>query len=194
MPLLKLDEQLTNWLYQAQLSQIWQQGIYVLAGSFIYLLPLAIIVLFFRSQRDRLFSAKLVLGTLLTWQVLSKLIGTILYTNYGFRDRPFASNGIQEFFFERPEKAFPSDHAGVFAVVIALCFLNGYKKLAYFFLTIGVISSLSRVIIGFHWFGDVIGGWLLGILVALLMQYFDRPLSRLWQFLENGVSRMVTRR
>lgn len=194
MWILQLDETLTGWLYRDQLSNYWQKAVYITASSFIYLLPLTLLVLFFRSQRDRLFSVKMALSAVLSWQVFSNLVGHLSYAEYGFRNRPFFSQGIQEFFFEQPQKAFPSDHSAVFAAIAAICFVKGYKKLGQFFLVIGLISSIARVVIGFHWVGDVVGGWVIGVLAALIISYLDRPVGTIWLTIEGRVVRLFSKK
>lgn len=150
-----------------------------MASGLIYALPVILVVLFFRSARDRLVSIKLTLGAVLAWQVLSSSIGGFLYNHYQFRDRPFASMGLQELLFERPQKAFPSDHAAVVMVIGLGLIYYKYPKLGWVFLSLGVISSLARVVIGFHYFGDVLGGWLLGVAAIGLIVLFDRPITNL---------------
>jgi undecaprenyl-diphosphatase len=75
--------------------------------------------------------------------------------------------------------AFPSDHATLF-FSLAMCFLmiNRFAGiLAFFHATL--IVSIPRILLGFHWPSDIIGGATLGIVVALILmsvigRYFDR--------------------
>lgn len=180
MTLAKLDQIITFWLYRGDaIGPGLEKAFYGLASLFIYLLPVILLVMFFRSYRDRIQSIKILLATIITWRVLSSLVAGLLYGQYGFRDRPFAEYGIQELFFEQPAKAFPSDHAAVLMVATLLFFYYRYPKLGWLFLIGGVVSSLSRVVVGFHWVGDVIGGWLLAGLVYWLLRVLDQPLSNL---------------
>lgn len=178
MSLLQLDDRITFWLYRGdQMSQAAQQGLFFMASGLIYALPILLAVLFFRSIRDRITSIKLTLAAGLAWQVLSSSIGGFLYNHYQFRDRPFTSRGLQELLFERPQKAFPSDHSAVImAIGLGLLYYK-YPKLGWAFLSIGIISSLARVVIGFHYFGDVLGGWLLGATAIGLVILLDRPVT-----------------
>lgn len=184
MSLLELDRTLTLWLYQGdQIGAGTERLTYSVASIFIYVLPLALLYLFWRSYRDRISAIKIFLAVVIAWKVLSNFIGQMLYGNYGFRDRPFGEFGIQELFFERPEKAFPSDHAAVFMTVTLLFFLYRYPKLGWLFLIGGIVSSIARVNVGFHWVGDVMGGWLLGATVALIFYLLDRPITHLLESL-----------
>ncbi|HUD20500.1 MAG TPA: phosphatase PAP2 family protein [Candidatus Saccharimonadales bacterium] len=177
--MLTLDHTITNWLYGGRvLPHGWENLLYGLASFFVYLLPVILIVLFFKNYRDRLNSIKIFLIAVVSWQVLNKSIGSFLYNHYGFRNRPFADyGGTKEFFFEQPQKAFPSDHAAVLiAVALSLIFYR-YPKLGWVFLIGGVLSSLARVVIGFHWFGDVIGGWAIGAITWGVFYLLDTQID-----------------
>jgi len=185
MSILGLDDSITFGLYH-QFSNPWSEKLlYYSASTFVYLLPVVLIYLFWRGGRDRVNSVKIFFIAVLAWQVLSALVGHYLYSHYGFRDRPFAVHGLQEFFFERPQKAFPSDHAAViFGVMLAL-FAYGYRRPAWVFLVVGSLSALARVVVGFHYFGDIIGGFLIGgiafWIIWLLQQPLDRWLSKIFR-------------
>lgn len=105
MTLLELDRQITDWFYQEQ-SGALQNFLLILSGGVIYALPLLLIILFFRSAKDRLSAFKITVAAVLSWKVLNSLIGTLLYNNYGFRDRPFASSGLTELFLSNRRKPF----------------------------------------------------------------------------------------
>lgn len=191
--LLGLDQTITEFLYYTNASPQLQRLIFVAASAFIYVIPVVLLVMFWRSHRDQIVSLKIFLAAVLAWQVFSKFLGQFLYDGYGFRQRPFAQHGFKELLFERPEKAFPSDHAAVIAVVVIGFFVYKYPKMGWVFLVLGVISSLSRVVIGFHWFGDVVGGWLLGALAVGIVWLFDRPLTKTFEWFIQKLSRSYGR-
>lgn len=180
MNILELDRILTFKLYFADsLSHLGQQVLYSIASLFIYLVPIILIILFFRTAKDRINSVKIFLAAILSWQVLSYLTGYLLYHYYGFRDRPFASKGITELLFERPQKSFPSDHAAVIFAVMLSFFVYKYPKLGWLFLIGGILSSLGRVVIGFHYVGDILGGWLIGAIALGIIILLNKPLTNL---------------
>jgi membrane-associated phospholipid phosphatase len=180
MYLLELDKTLTFKLYFVDsLSHFGQQILYSIASLFIYLVPIILIILFFRGAKDRINSIKIFLTAILSWQVLSYFTGYLLYHYYGFRDRPFASKGLSELLFERPQKAFPSDHSAVLFAVMLAFFAYKYPKLGWLFLIGGVLSSFGRVMIGFHYVGDVFGGWILGAIALGIVMLLDKPLTKL---------------
>jgi undecaprenyl-diphosphatase len=172
------DNSLTFALYRwGSTTPLLQAFFLVLASLFIYLLPLILLWLFFRSHADRMKSVKIFLAALLAWQVLSGSVGAYLYSAFGFRDRPFALDGVRELFFERPEKAFPSDHAAVMLAVALAFFGYRYPKLGYLFLIGGFLSSFGRVTVGFHYVGDILAGWALGAVAYFIIRALDRYLD-----------------
>ena len=192
--LLGLDQTITEFFYYSSASEGLQRAIFVAASVFIYIIPVVLFVMFWRSHRDRIVALKIFTAAILAWQVFSNFLGQFLYDGYGFRQRPFAQQGFKELLFERPEKAFPSDHSAVIATVVIGFFVYKYPKLGRVFLILGAVSSLSRVVIGFHWFGDVIGGWLLGALAVGVIWLFDRPLTRLFEWIIQKLGRPYGRK
>lgn len=179
MSILLLDESLTFKIYElGRNNPLLNDVAFLLASAFVYLLPLVLVVLFFRSFQDKVNSIKIFLIAVLSWQVLSNAVGGWLYASYGFRERPFAKLGIQELLFEQPEKAFPSDHSAVIFAVMLAFFYYKYPKVGWLFLLLGILSSMGRVMIGFHYVGDVLAGWALGLIAFLIIKYLDGPISR----------------
>lgn len=81
-------------------------------------------------------------------------------------DRPFTTLNIVPFFRETGF-SFPSEHAAIFmALTISLFFIN--KKIGFLFLFFTILIGLSRVIIGFHYFIDILAGFLLGLGISFI--------------------------
>ncbi len=176
---LRLDQNLTEGLYSLTRDDSGLQKIvYVFASYPIFLLPIVLIWLFWQKT-SRWVAAKIFIGTIFTWQVMSKLAGEYFYTQWGFRDRPFAFAGIKELLLEQPQKAFPSDHAAVFLFVTLALFYYRQKTWGWIFLVATVLSSIARVAIGFHFVGDILGGWLIGAVGFGLLYWLDQPIQRL---------------
>ena len=187
MSLLSLDNSITNFLYIApHLSSFWQDILYGVASVFVYLIPIILLVLFFiRSKNDKVNSVRLFIGSVFTWQILNRVISDITFNDYGFRMRPFADHGIKEFFLEQPGKAFPSDHASFIAAFTFLLYFMGYKKLGNIVLIGGIISTIARVGMGFHYFGDVLAGWVVGAfgfyLYLIVDPYIKKILNKIFK-------------
>ncbi len=64
-------------------------------------------------------------------------------------------------------------------MAVALTFyLAGYKKIGHLVLAIAIIVGITRVGIGVHFPGDILGGWIVGVITALLIQAISTPLDR----------------
>jgi undecaprenyl-diphosphatase len=85
--------------------------------------------------------------------------------------RPFLIfEDITPLFIHGSTDAFPSGHTTfVAALGMALYFYN--KKVGALLLLVALLIGFSRVVAGVHWPLDVLGGFSLGIFVAMLFQY-----------------------
>lgn len=179
MSLLDLDYRLTFSLFNFGNSSEFVKYLSLgLAAVFAYGLPLVLIWMFWRGAKSRIDSIKLFLLGIFTWKILNSVIGAYFYNTWGFRDRPFSLNGTVELFFEQPQKAFPSDHAALLLAVTAGFFFYRYPKLGWWFLAGTILSSLGRITVGFHYVGDILAGWVVGLVAAALFMMLDKPLHR----------------
>ncbi len=81
------------------------------------------------------------------------------------------------------DPSFPSDHAtAVFAIAITFA-LGGMRKRALWFLAGAFLVALSRVFVGIHYAGDVLGGALTGAMAAALVSAGFRKETRFDRFL-----------
>ena len=100
-------------------------------------------------------------------QVIKHIIGRPR-PNYSSENGSF---GFEFFSFESSFHSFPSGHTStIFAVALALSMLTPKIKIYYIFFAL--IVGLSRVVVGAHFFSDVIGGVIvafIGIKLTLLI-------------------------
>lgn len=150
----------------------------VVAQYFIYAVPLFLVIFWFFPFRqdknhDRKIALQAVFSGLLGWLVFANILGRIIN-----RMRPFESGGVQEILFHRQSYSFPSDHATFFFAVAMAFFITKTKKISNILFIIAALVSLARVGVGFHWPTDIVGGALLGIGVAYLVNYLDKYFTR----------------
>jgi undecaprenyl-diphosphatase len=94
------------------------------------------------------------------------------------RARPFVAHPAQSHLLigRSTDPSFPSDHAtGAFAIAVAIWLYD--RTAGAVFLVLAVMVSFARVYVGTHYPGDVVGGAILGALVALLLRW--GPLRRI---------------
>ncbi|MCM2532578.1 phosphatase PAP2 family protein [Neobacillus pocheonensis] len=156
------------------------------ANNLDYLFYIGVIIYWFtRTESNRqmvfqgLVTASLALGT-------NKLIGTLYH-----RDRPFVHHHVIQLVMHEASASFPSNHAAAsFAIAASIWFWR--KRDGWIWFILAAAISFSRVWSGIHYPTDVIGGAILGILLALLVNrvfrsfhLFKRISETLIQFYEN---------
>jgi PAP2 superfamily. len=92
---------------------------------------------------------------------LGQIIGKFLP-----RPRPYLSHSIHQLIPPSFDTSFPSDHAILgFAVAVGITAYN--KKAGVALLVLAAIMAFSRVFVGAHYPGDVIGGAVLGTITSI---------------------------
>lgn len=138
----------------------------------VYFVPIILLVAWFTISRKA--SLRAFIAGLLAWEGLSKLIAHLVN-----RSRPSHSQiGVQELVFHRPDTSFPSDHSAFLMAITVTFYLMGHKKLANWMLAITLIVGITRVGIGVHFPGDIVAGYVVGAVVALLLHAAADPLDR----------------
>lgn len=171
-----LDQKILFWLN----SQIKTWGFWNKLGAeyLIYLVPITLLWLWFYDLKAKKVALRAVTAIILAWPVLALTIGHFIN-----RDRPFDLGGIRELVFHRPTYSFPSDHAAALFALTASLWFSGYKKLSLLFLVISIVVSIFRVGTGLHWPSDILGGAVLGIIAAWLVDLLDKPLNIVYEFI-----------
>lgn len=142
----------------------------------IYLVPICLIVSWFiyKKETQRIDMLKVTLTSVFLWQIPTRIISLIWY-----RPRPIIDlAGTKEIFFHVPSYSFPSDHSTFLAAFATYFYLLGYKKISYICFGGAFLVGLFRIIGGFHYPLDVLAGWLLGILGAMLLHKLDKYIEK----------------
>jgi undecaprenyl-diphosphatase len=87
--------------------------------------------------------------------------------------RPFNAISTVHSLFPESGYAFPSGHATFFSA-IAFAIYFKHKKAGYIFLACALIIGLARIAGGVHYPIDILGGYVLGFLVAFSIQKFKK--------------------
>jgi len=120
------------------------------------------------SKRDKKFIILFLVSFLLTFFFTDVVLKNIFY-----RPRPISK--IPNFKFQisncPKDFSFPSGHAATgFAAACVLSFFD--KKRRWFYYTVAILISYSRIYLGCHYFLDVISGALIGYLISRLLLFF----------------------
>lgn len=99
----------------------------------------------------------------LAW-ILARLLKILINT-----DRPFLALTNVEALFNEPGYAFPSGHAAFFMALGASIYLN-HKRAGILFMLFALIIGIARISAGVHFPIDIIGGFVLGALVAFALK------------------------
>ena len=167
----------------------------IMIGSAKYLavvFAVALIVLWLswrsKNQRAAFLAGVSALVALGIGQIIGKLIP---------RPRPYLSHTITQLIPRSLDTSFPSDHATLgFAVATMIWFFN--RKAGGLLLIVATLMAVSRVFVGAHYPGDIIGGAVLGSLTSVTLaglaqrrfvrNLLDRTFSRLarWRLATRG--------
>lgn len=82
--------------------------------------------------------------------------------------RPFISSNIIPLY-QETGFSFPSEHMAVFTAISISMFLVN-RKFGFLFLLIALMIGFSRIIIGVHYPVDIIGGFLVGLIISIIFR------------------------
>jgi undecaprenyl-diphosphatase len=111
----------------------------------------------------------------LTSAGLGLLIAQVI-SHVWVRERPFVAHPSETLLLAAPshEPSFPSDHAvAAFGIAFSVALL-GSRRTGALFLLGATAVGLTRVFVGLHYPGDVMGGALVGLVAALIVFYGGR--------------------
>lgn len=135
----------------------------VAAKALIFLVPLHLILIWVGGERAVRFvalSALLALGLALA---VNGIVGAITYS-----PRPFVIGLGHTLVEHRPNSSFPSNHATVFFAYAASLVIYGRRTLAGCFAAIGLVVAWSRIYLGIHYPGDMLGAAMVSVVAAVL--------------------------
>jgi len=99
--------------------------------------------------------------------IISRGLITEIIKHYYLKARPFETLGFDPLIMEY-SPAFPSGHASLIFAIVPFAFLIN-KTFGYWFTALSIIVSISRIIVGVHWPSDILGGAILGVIIALIV-------------------------
>ncbi len=149
--------------------------LYVILATWpVYLIPVILLYIWVFFPVFRLNAIRAFGSGLIAWVGFNTVIGWIWY-----RPRPALKMvGVHELLLHQPDKSFPSDHAAFGMAIAATFILSGQKRLGWFLVFWTLLFSIARVIVAVHYPLDILGGYVVGILTALLINYFGKQVNQ----------------
>jgi undecaprenyl-diphosphatase len=99
------------------------------------------------------------------------------------RLRPYDAGVTHLIIAQSGDFSFPSDHATAAFAIAAAFLLHGLFGRGVLFLLAAATISVSRVYVGIHYLGDVLGGAATGVAAAMAVGWAYRPNTRLDRFI-----------
>jgi undecaprenyl-diphosphatase len=103
---------------------------------------------------------------------ISRLFVTNIIRFFDHSLRPFAVMKVTQLINESGY-SFPSGHAAFYFALSMFVYLYN-KKLGVWFFIVSFVMGVARIYAGVHWPSDILGGILVGIVTALLVNFATR--------------------
>ncbi|MCL4310608.1 MAG: undecaprenyl-diphosphatase [Actinomycetota bacterium] len=155
-----------------------------LAKYGVLLMALPLLYMWFRRDDS---AKKVALLSLLSMGI-ALLINQIIGHIY-FRQRPFAVHDVTLLLSKSTDPSFPSDHSA-FVFGIAWLLWMKDRKIGYFSLGIALLVGISRIFVGTHYPGDILGGAVIGFFTSLAIWYLKDKFDPITSFLV-GIARKL---
>jgi undecaprenyl-diphosphatase len=136
-------------------------GKFIGGDYFLYLFVAAAALLWFRKPLRRYVYVGLV-GAAIGYGVIAKLVKYLID-----KPRPFEVLQVHKLIAEPASAAFPSGHATIY---FAIAFAFWRTKYFWPLIVLAVLGSLGRVFVGVHYPLDILGGAVLGGLMAWIFR------------------------
>ncbi|TMA08673.1 MAG: phosphatase PAP2 family protein [Methanobacteriota archaeon] len=137
----------------------------------VYVIFLVAVPLWLKGLREATFDVLLVLGiTILVSEAIKYLVGRARPCDTLSNVRTLAGYRCSAEF----DPAFPSGHASRAFAVAGFLTVRFRWKVGVPAGAVAVLAGLSRVYLGLHWPSDILGGAVVGIALALLVEYVSR--------------------
>lgn len=165
-----MNQQFFYYLNNLAGQNIWLNRLAVFFTDYAGYILVVILALIFIFKSAKL-SRFMILVALISAGISRGIITTVIRFFY-HHPRPFDVLAVKQLI---PESgySFPSGHAAFyFALSMGVYLYN--KKLGIVFFAVSALMGIARIFAGVHWPADILGGALVGIATALLVNFCAR--------------------
>lgn len=136
----------------------------------LFIVALAVFYLYGVYRGDKLFRYAAVEAFAIT--VISLFIGSLIGI-FSYEPRPFVTNHVNLLTPHASDASFPSDHSlGTMGIAVGIN--NSYKFFGKILILLSLLVGISRVYVGVHYPLDVLGSYLIVLVVNLIYRFFLR--------------------
>jgi len=173
-----LDQTLTHWINSfAGQSSILDQMMVLATSAGVPVLVLLVVLQWWSGRGDRGPVRHSCVSAGLAF--LAGLAANQLVLLFVHRVRPYDAGVSQLLIAPSTDWSFPSDHATASAAIVAAFVFTGQCRRALWLAVPAAVVCLSRIYVGTHYAGDILGGIATGTLAAFVVSRLYRPGSRL---------------
>jgi len=139
---------------------------------------LLLFVLLRVRERDGLVHRAWLVGLALVSGLLARLFFVEIIRLFYMKERPFVTLNIEPYISHAATNSFPSGHSAFFFALGAYLLLKKEKLLGWFMTVAALLIGIGRVLAGIHWVSDIVAGWAVGLVAALLVWYVESKIRR----------------
>ncbi len=134
-----------------------------------------LLILYFVYKKEKFIVLLMIIAI-----VISSIVASALKTAIA-RERPYQVLDVRQLVKEDDNRSFPSNHAQL-SFVLATIVFSFYRKPGLILFLLSLIIGLGRIYVGVHYPSDVLGGAVIGILLAIAIlkvsALYKRRISR----------------
>lgn len=147
---------------------LWVDWLIIFFGSYFEYVLIVALLLYAVFDTKRRMQYWVIIGLGVISSLISRFIVTEMIRALYPRSRPFEIFDLNTLIAHEATAGFPSGHASFYFALATIVLLYN-RTLGYWFFVGAALISFSRVAAGIHFFGDIVMGFSVGIISALVV-------------------------